>query len=241
MQDAESDRCHQGLIASGSVRVHHRKPECLLLSSLSNFSSSPLRVKRIFPERWRFRTATSRSWTACSTTRPKSGSSSSRMRRPQRWDSPASVRSPLSLYIVILLKLTKTSLGVCYSQLDLYHEHVDRGMVVRRIQSRCVFSVVAGGRAVRRLKLMKHSTGAFFPFVMMFGGLAQFLAGMWGFVARDTLVTVRLEPLRLAAGHSCALLRTASAIHSGWLDIASRRSLIRCGAASGSPKGSCSI
>ncbi|BGP56299.1 hypothetical protein JCM8202_006239 [Rhodotorula sphaerocarpa] len=34
------------------------------------------------------------------------------------------------------------------------------------------------------------SPGAFFPFVMMFGGLAQFLAGMWGFVARDTLVTV---------------------------------------------------
>ncbi|POY70950.1 hypothetical protein BMF94_6038 [Rhodotorula taiwanensis] len=34
------------------------------------------------------------------------------------------------------------------------------------------------------------SPGVFFPFVMMFGGLAQFLAGMWGFVARDTLVTV---------------------------------------------------
>lgn len=36
-------------------------------------------------------------------------------------------------------------------------------------------------------------TGVFFPFVMMFGGLAQFLAGMWGFVARDTLVTLRFS------------------------------------------------
>jgi succinate-acetate transporter protein len=30
----------------------------------------------------------------------------------------------------------------------------------------------------------------FFPFVMLWGGLAQFIAGLYGFHARDTLVTV---------------------------------------------------
>lgn len=30
----------------------------------------------------------------------------------------------------------------------------------------------------------------FFPFVGIFGGLAQFIAGLYGFKARDTLVTV---------------------------------------------------
>ena len=30
----------------------------------------------------------------------------------------------------------------------------------------------------------------FFPFVGIFGGLAQFIAGIYGFAARDTLVTV---------------------------------------------------
>ncbi|GAA6036878.1 hypothetical protein JCM8097_006328 [Rhodosporidiobolus ruineniae] len=34
------------------------------------------------------------------------------------------------------------------------------------------------------------SPGAFFPFVLFFGGLAQFIAGLMGFPARDTLVTV---------------------------------------------------
>lgn len=30
----------------------------------------------------------------------------------------------------------------------------------------------------------------FFPFVMLWGGLAQFIAGLFGYHARDTLVTV---------------------------------------------------
>ncbi|GAA5983261.1 hypothetical protein JCM11641_002240 [Rhodosporidiobolus odoratus] len=34
------------------------------------------------------------------------------------------------------------------------------------------------------------SPGAFFPFVLFFGGLAQFIAGLMGFPARDTLVTI---------------------------------------------------
>lgn len=35
-----------------------------------------------------------------------------------------------------------------------------------------------------------ESPTIFFPFVGMFGGLAQFIAGLYGFKARDTLVTV---------------------------------------------------
>jgi len=34
------------------------------------------------------------------------------------------------------------------------------------------------------------SPTVFFPFVALFGGLAQFIAGLFGFNARDTLVTV---------------------------------------------------
>lgn len=34
------------------------------------------------------------------------------------------------------------------------------------------------------------SPTTFFPFVGVFGGLAQFIAGLYGFAARDTLVTV---------------------------------------------------
>jgi len=34
------------------------------------------------------------------------------------------------------------------------------------------------------------SPGAFFPFVLFWGGLAQFLAGLYGFPARDSLVTI---------------------------------------------------
>jgi len=34
------------------------------------------------------------------------------------------------------------------------------------------------------------SPTVFFPFVMTFGGLSQFIAGLMGFAARDTLVTV---------------------------------------------------
>lgn len=35
-----------------------------------------------------------------------------------------------------------------------------------------------------------ESPTIFFPFVGIFGGLAQFIAGIYGFQARDTLVTV---------------------------------------------------
>lgn len=35
-----------------------------------------------------------------------------------------------------------------------------------------------------------ESPTIFFPFVSIFGGLAQFIAGLHGFQARDTLVTV---------------------------------------------------
>jgi len=35
-----------------------------------------------------------------------------------------------------------------------------------------------------------QSPGVFFPFVAFWGGLAQFLAGLKGYHARDTLVTV---------------------------------------------------
>lgn len=35
-----------------------------------------------------------------------------------------------------------------------------------------------------------ESPTVFFPFVALFGGLAQFIAGLFGFKARDTLVTV---------------------------------------------------
>lgn len=35
-----------------------------------------------------------------------------------------------------------------------------------------------------------ESPTIFFPFVAFFGGLAQFIAGLFGFLARDTLVTV---------------------------------------------------
>src|SRR5918911_730826 len=35
----------------------------------------------------------------------------------------------------------------------------------------------------------KSSPGFLFPFAAMFGGLAQFLAGMWAFRARDALAT----------------------------------------------------
>lgn len=35
-----------------------------------------------------------------------------------------------------------------------------------------------------------ESPTIFFPFVGLFGGLAQFIAGLYGFKARDTLVTV---------------------------------------------------
>ena len=35
-----------------------------------------------------------------------------------------------------------------------------------------------------------ESPTIFFPFVGIFGGLAQFIAGLYGFQARDTLVTV---------------------------------------------------
>lgn len=35
-----------------------------------------------------------------------------------------------------------------------------------------------------------ESPTIFFPFVAIFGGLAQFIAGIFGFPARDTLVTV---------------------------------------------------
>ena len=35
-----------------------------------------------------------------------------------------------------------------------------------------------------------ESPTIFFPFVAFFGGLAQFIAGLFGFPARDTLVTV---------------------------------------------------
>lgn len=35
-----------------------------------------------------------------------------------------------------------------------------------------------------------ESPSIFFPFVGIFGGLAQFIAGLYGFRARDTLVTV---------------------------------------------------
>lgn len=34
------------------------------------------------------------------------------------------------------------------------------------------------------------SPGVFFPFVTLWGGLAQFIAGLYGFPARDTLVSV---------------------------------------------------
>lgn len=36
----------------------------------------------------------------------------------------------------------------------------------------------------------EKSPGIFFPFVAFWGGLAQFLAGLKGYPARDTLVTV---------------------------------------------------
>lgn len=35
-----------------------------------------------------------------------------------------------------------------------------------------------------------HSPTIFFPFIGIFGGVAQFIAGLFGFKARDTLVTV---------------------------------------------------
>lgn len=35
-----------------------------------------------------------------------------------------------------------------------------------------------------------HSTSVIFPFLTFFGGLAQFIAGMYGFQARDVLITV---------------------------------------------------
>lgn len=36
----------------------------------------------------------------------------------------------------------------------------------------------------------EHSPTVFFPFIGIFGGVAQFIAGLHGFKARDTLVTV---------------------------------------------------
>ena len=36
----------------------------------------------------------------------------------------------------------------------------------------------------------EESPTIFFPFVAIFGGLAQFIAGFFGYAARDTLVTV---------------------------------------------------
>lgn len=35
-----------------------------------------------------------------------------------------------------------------------------------------------------------HAPNVFFPFIMIFGGVGQFVAGIFGYPARDTLVTV---------------------------------------------------
>lgn len=70
-----------------------------------------------------------------------------------------------------------------------------------------------------------ESPTIFFPFVGIFGGLAQFIAGLYGFKARDTLVTV-------IASYPV-------------IEIISKKTLtsfrIQCGAHSGSPLASSTL
>ena len=64
------------------------------------------------------------------------------------------------------------------------------GGVKERVQSQLERIEAVAGRRMGRGTGVLATIGSTAPFVGLFGGLAQFIAGLYGFKARDTLVTV---------------------------------------------------
>lgn len=62
-----------------------------------------------------------------------------------------------------------------------------------------------------------ESPTIFFPFVGIFGGLAQFIAGLYGFKARDTLVTVIVSypVIKINSRETLTSFRIQCGAHSG--------------------------
>lgn len=65
----------------------------------------------------------------------------------------------------------------------------------------------------------ENSATIFFPFVMIWGGLAQFIAGYFGYHARDTLVTV-VHPLWGSFYLGFGLLQLLTVcLRLGWMNV----------------------